>query len=248
MNLYTNLKSDLYKIVHTPIWLLHLLIPLAAMMLFLSYYAISPWHETDKLSAYIQALAVVFPALIGIITSLLSELEQNAGSSILLTANAKFLPHASKILLLILLAMLSTLFALVGFGTAFIKMGYVTQNFLFYLETAVLLWASVLPLYLLHYIVSFHFGKGWSIGLGILGTLLSALFLTGLGDGIWPYLPWGITSRFAELLLISNLSDVPFLQYNDVIKSIINMLIVTSILTIIFVLSFNKWEGRQSED
>lgn len=250
MNLHTNLKSDLYKICHTPIWLIHLIIPMLGMLLFLSYYYISPWNEVDKLSGYIQALAVVFPVLIGSITSLLSGIEENAGGFqvTLLTASAKFIPHISKLLLLLLFAFASALLALMGFGAAFIKMGYVIQNLLFYFETAVLLWLSVIPLYLLHYLVSFRFGKGYSIGLGFLGTLLSALLLTGLGDGIWPVIPWGIMSRFAEMLLLSNLSHVTFLHDNDMIKSSISIALFTIILTTIFVLSFNRWEGRKLDD
>lgn len=250
MNVYTNIKSDCYKILHTPIWLIHVIIPLIGIGLFIGYYAISPWDETAKLSAYLQALAVVFPVLIGIITALFSELEQGAGGfqTILSCATAKSLPHISKLLILILLGLFSAFLALVGFGTVFIKMGYIRQNILFYGETAVLLWLSVMPLYLLHYLVSFRFGKGFSIGLGIVGTLLGALLLTGLGDVIWPYLPWGISSRFAEMLLTANLSNGAFLQAMDVINGGSFIFIYTFLFTTILVLSFNKWEGRKSDD
>ena len=40
---------------------------------------------------------------------------------------------------------------------------------------------------MLHLFVSFQFGKGASIGLGIVEALLVALLLTGLGDRIWPF-------------------------------------------------------------
>lgn len=250
MNIYTNLKSDCYKILHTPIWLIHVMIPIVGIAVFIGYYSISPWDETDKLSAYIQALAIVFPVLIGMITALFTELEQGAGGfqAILSCTTAKSLPHTSKLLLLMLLGLLAALLALVGFGTAFIKMGYARQSLLFYGETAFLLWLSVVPLYLIHYLVSFRFGKGVSIGLGIVGTLLGALLLTGLGDGIWPYLPWGISARFAEMWLTASLSNMAFLEYNDVIKGSSFIFMYTLLFTTIFVLSFNKWEGRKSDD
>ena len=34
------------------------------------------------------------------------------------------------------------------------------------------------------------FGKGASMGLGIAGSLIAALMITGLGDATWKYIPW----------------------------------------------------------
>ena len=119
---------------------------------------------------------------------------------------------------------------------------------MFYIKTAVLLLISVIPLYLLHYIISFIAGKGYSLGLGIIGSLLSALFLTGLGDGIWTFLPWGIAARFSETLLVSNLINIDFLHFNGIIQSMIFILIFSSLFLITLILLSGKWEGRESED
>ncbi|MEG1820441.1 MAG: lantibiotic immunity ABC transporter MutG family permease subunit, partial [Oscillospiraceae bacterium] len=208
MSFGSNIKSDLYKILHTPIALIHLVVPVIGITLFLWYYSFSPWGELNKLSGYIQILSVAFPMLIGIITSMLSEIEQQAGEfySALTTAKKKCVSHISKIVLLVALGGISALFTLVGFGVGFIKLGYTTLSLMFYVKTAMLLTISVIPLYLLQYIISFVFGKGFSIGLGIVGSLVSALLLTGLGEGVWYYTPWGIAARFSESLLLSSLS------------------------------------------
>ncbi len=250
MNLYTNLKSDLYKILHTPLWLIHLVIPVIGIILFLWYYSFSLWDEMNKLSGYIQTLSVTFPVLIGIITSVMAETEQKAGGfqSLLMAANSKSIPHISKLILLVLFGFSSVLLALVGFGVGFMGMGYTTFNLLFYVTTAILLLISVLPLYLLQYIVSFLFGKGFSIGLGIVGSLISALLLTGLGDGIWWYLPWGIVARFSESLLMSSLTKIEFIKYNGIIQSVIFILLFSLAFTVLLISVFNKWEGRKSED
>lgn len=250
MNLYTNLKSDLYKIFHTPLWLMHLLIPAIGSVLFLLYYSISGWDEINKLSAYIQILSVTFPILVGIITSMVAELEQGAGDFQLLlsTPASKYIAHISKLILLVTFGFLSSLFALLGFGIGFMTMGYTAFNLIFYVKAACLLSVSVLPLYLLQYIVSFVFGKGLGLGLGILGGLLSALLLTGLGDGIWWMLPWGITARFSESLLMSNLAGIEFLQYSDMIRGILFILLFSIVFIALLLLIFRKWEGKKSED
>lgn len=250
MCFYNSLKSDLYKLCHSPLWLIHFIVPLVGIILFVWYYSFSAWNELDKLSAYIQILSVSFPVLVGIITSILAESEQKAGGfqMLLSTAAPKYISHITKLIWLILFGFCSSLLALVGFGTGFSLLGYTTFKLLFYVKTSVLLSISVIPLYLLHYLISFILGKGYSLGLGIIGSLLSALFLTGLGDGIWTFLPWGITARFSETLLISHLMNIDFLQFNGMIQSMIFILIFTFLFLITLILLFNKWEGRKSED
>lgn len=250
MSFRNNLKSDLYKLCHSPLLLIHFIVPVVGIILSVWYYSFSPWNELDKLSAYIQIVSVSFPVLIGIITSILAESEQKAGGfqMILSTATPKYIPHITKLIWLITFGFCSSLLALVGFGIGFSALGYTTFKLLFYFKTAVLLSISVISLYLLHYIISFIFGKGYSLGLGIIGSLLSALFLTGLGDGIWTFLPWGITARFSETLLVSSVMNVNFLQFNGIIKSMIFILIFTFLFLITLILLTSKWEGRKSED
>lgn len=250
MCFYNNLKSDLYKLGHSPLLLIHFLVPVVGIVLFVWYYSFSAWNELGKLSAYIQILSVSFPILIGIVTSILAESEQKAGGfqMLLSTSAPKYIPHITKLILLILFGTCSSLLALVGFSIGFSILGYTTFNLLFYIKTAVLLLISVIPLYLLHYIISFIAGKGYSLGLGIIGSLLSALFLTGLGDGIWNFLPWGIAARFSETLLVSNLINIDFLHFNGIIQSMIFILIFSFLFLITLILLSEKWEGRESED
>jgi len=250
MYFYNSLKSDVYKLCHSPLLIVHLIIPLVGIILFVWYYSFSSWNELEKLSAYIQILSVSFPILIGIITSISAEYEQKSGGfqMMLSIAAPKYIPHIAKLILLILFGFFSSIFALVGFGIGFSKLGYTTFEFLFYIKTSFLLSISVIPLYLLHYIISFIVGKGYSLGLGIIGSLLSALLLTGLGEGIWIFLPWGINARFSETFLLSSLRNIDFLQFNGIMQSMVFILIFTFVFLVMIILLFNKWEGRQVED
>lgn len=250
MNLYNNLKSDLYKFFHTPLWIVHLIIPFVGAALFLWCYSGLSWDETTKLAAYIQILSVTFPVLIGIIISMLTEEEQGAGDfQLLLSApSAKYIAHISKIIVLLIFGFVSSLLALVLFGIGFIKMGYVIFDIIFYFKVACLLFFSVLPLYLIHYIVGFIKGKGYCISLGILGGLVSALLLTGLGDGVWWMLPWGIAARFSETLLVSDLANIEFLNCSGIIISIVFILLFSAAFSLLIFWIFRKWEGRKSQE
>lgn len=250
MGFYQNLKSDLYKFCHSPLLGIHLLVPLAGILLYLWSVSFSKWSEANKLSGYIQLLSCTFPVLIGIITAVLSDSEQKAGNYYMLLSvpAPKYVPHLTRLILLICFGTCSALLALVGFGLGFRMMGYHSLGLLFYVQTAILLSISVLPLYLLHDIISFLFGMGYSLGLGIIGSLLSALFSTGLGDGIWPFLPWGIAARFSDSLLIAKVMDIDFFAVHGMIQSIVWILIFLVVFLSVFVAVFSRWDGRKTED
>ena len=247
MNFKNILKSDLYIFFHSPLWLIHLLIPMLGVALFLGYYSISIVNEFNKVSAYIQVLSVSFPFLIGIIISIIVENEQRAGHfQILLASPAKKCKaHFSKLIVVIFFGLISSIVALVGFGVGF---DYAVLNVKFYFHTAILLSISVLPLYMLQYSISLFCGKSFGLVFGTVGSLLSALFLTGLGDGIWSVLPWGITARFSHMLLVSKAMNTDFVSSSGVIQSIVFILISSTILLALLVFLSNKWEGRRSED
>lgn len=250
MNFYCNVKSDLYRLFHSLLLYIHIFIPTAGICLFLWYYSYSIWNELDKLSAYIQALSICYPVLIGIITSNLADMEQKAANfqTLLSTPMQKCIPHLTKLATLIAFGFASTLFSLLAFGYGFRLLGYTTFHLVFFIFTAIPLLVSVFPLYVLQYIVSFVFGKGYSLGLGIVGSLLAALLQTGLGDGLWSFLPWGIAARFSESLLIAHAMHIDFFDLNGMIQGIISVVFFSLLFLTIFILVFEKWEGRKSED
>lgn len=251
MSILGQIKSSLYKLYHSPLFLIHILVPFAAITLFIWYYSFSPWDEGSKLYAYIQIISVTFPTIIGLITSILATEQQKAGhfQILLSTPLPKYVPHLTFLLWLLLFGFCSSLLTIVGFGFLFRQLlGYTTYSLIFYVKTAILLSISVIPLYLIHYLISFIFGVGYSTGLGIIGSLLSALLLTGLGEGIWSYLPWGINARFSGSLYVSHTMNIDFLALSGMIQSILYILISTLILLIILITATKAWDGRKSED
>lgn len=48
------LKTDFYKFYHSNIIKIHLIVPIIPIIVFLTYYTISPWSELEKIISYIQ--------------------------------------------------------------------------------------------------------------------------------------------------------------------------------------------------
>ncbi|WP_027398885.1 lantibiotic immunity ABC transporter MutG family permease subunit [Anaerovorax odorimutans] len=243
------IKSDGFKVIHSALLFVHLLIPILGAAAFLAYYTVSLCDETLKVSAYLQVLSMAFPLLIGIITVMVAEQELQAGSfQLLLCApGKKYIPHFGKLTVLLIFGLLSSFIAVFGFGIMFHAMGNVFFPISLYLKAAILLFLGNLPLYVLQYILSFAFGKGIGLGTGIVGSLLSALLLTGLGDRIWPFLPWSIATRFCSILVESKATNRLFLNNPGVDKGFLFILISSTILIIVLKLWSEKWEGRKNE-
>jgi len=102
--------------------------------------------------------------------------------------------------------------------------------------------------YMLHLFVSFQFGKGASIGLGIVEALLVALLLTGLGDRIWPFLPYGWSGHFVSLWILSSTGTNLTLLETSIqtgIMACLGGILLTFTLSCLW---FWRWEGRASEN
>lgn len=243
------LKADIMKLKSTQIIWIHFYIPILGIITFLSYYSLSPWDSFSKVSGYLEVLCIVFPILIGIITSMVSEQEYTAGDfqNILTNSKMKSLPFISKYILFILLGFFATILSVIGFYIGFSFIDTSIFSFPIYLAIALILISSNMFEYILHFFLSFRFSKSISIGVGIVESLIAALFLTGMGDGRWPFFPSAWSSRFVSSLMIKNQNTnynvEPLLKQGIVIS-----LIVTIVSFVAIIIWFNKWEGKRLED
>lgn len=240
----------MYKMNHSILLWIHLFIPILGAGIFLLYYKISLWQEYAKISAYLQVLAVVFPLLIGLITVIHAEQEAHAGGfqEMLSMPRANVFSHVAKILVFLFYGLIASLIAFTGFGVVFSWMGYKMFALSLYLSVGLLLFLSTIPLYFIHYLLAFTVGKSLGIGVGIAGFLLSALLVTGLGDVIWIYLPWGISGRFSNIFLECARFNVSVFTYPGMIGAIFAYFVMLVALVIVFVLWGNRWEGRAHID
>ena len=244
------IKADIIKLKSSQIPWMHLYIPILGLVIFLIYYSYAPWTSFSKVSAYLQVLSITFPMLIGIITSIVAEQEYIAGGfkNILIASETKNLSIMSKFTLCLLFGSLSTILAVVGF---YIGYSFIDSNiYPIYINLAIvaILIGSNIFLYILHLFLSFRFSKAVSIGVGIAESLVAALFLTGMGDGRWPFLPSSWSIRFTSSLLMKYQSAEDILLDQDLKLGIIISIVLTFISFVIMLVWFKNWEGNRTEE
>ncbi len=240
-------QSELYKLLHSSLAYVHIFVPILGITVFLAYYTISPWNEPEKVSAYLQILAMIFPVLIAVITTITSEMEAQAGffQGLLSIPCEKRVIHIVKLDVLLMFGLISTFVTVAGFGMLFRWMGNIGFSSSFYSKAAILLFSGNIPSYILHYMISFALPKGVGLGLGIMGSLLSALLLTGLGDMIWYYLPWSISVRMCSIFVENEVKNRIFMEGIGVKNGLSFMIIASFFLFLSLIFWGMKWEASK---
>ncbi len=238
------LNADLRKMKGTSMILAHLLIPIITSVVFLMYYSFSLWDDNMKIIAFYQAIGTGLPVLVGIFTASVMEQEQNAGNfQNLLSLPDKLAAFLSKLLMLLILCLCSVLLTAMIFEIGFGKIAASDIGSMkVCIFAALLLWGSSVPLYLWQMILAFQFGKGVSIGAGIISGLISALMLTGLGDYVWKYIFVCWTGRVPYTYLQSVLGET---SVGEWLSFIPGCLIFTGISMVYYFWWVNHWEGNR---
>lgn len=237
--------SDFQKFKHTSMLWIHILIPLGTAILFLAYYSASSWKPDSKISGYFELIGAAFPLVISLVCSKAIEQEGQAGNfqTMLCGIKSRAAEYSSKLIVMLLMGTLSIALAIGVFA-----IGFKTAPSLIYLKAAGLLVVGSVFLYILHLFISLQHGRGASIGLGIVESLISALALTGLGDGIWYYLPCTWSARFCDDLVYSWLNPSNTFGYAEIQKCLTIAIPATIIAFVLSLLWFQNWEGRKSYD
>lgn len=240
------MRAEFIKCKHSVLLYIHILIPLLGAVIFAGYFRISGWDTQAKVSAYLEVLAVAFPFLIGIIVGMAVQIEHQAGHYQLMlgTIPSRIVTYLGKIGLLIIGAIWAVAFALGGFSII-----YQEAPFTVFLKAGGLLVLTAFPLYLIHLFVGMNFGKGASMGLGIAGSLIAALMITGLGDAVWKYNPWAWGVRFMDYIILSwSRPDVFQLLRTDFLAGIGIALLCSLLLLFLSLIWFGTWEGGKEND
>lgn len=243
--LLSYLRSDLLKTKRLSIRTAHLLIPVATAAIFTAYYAFSPWGEYEKAALYVQVQGLALPVLIGLFCSLLSEQEQASGGFYsLLTAPEKARPFLSKLIILLLFGMGALLVASLLFAPAsVVLLKWRSLSPGFYLAAPFVLFLGSVFLYILHLFLSFSFGRAVSVGLGLVESLVSALFLTDMGKFLWPYVPAAWPARMADVLLRACSGDA---SASALLRDMLPVCAAVSLAALVlFLLWASRWEGRK---
>lgn len=240
------MRSDLQKFKHSPIYLIHILVPMIASILFLSYYSFANWKTETKISSYFEVIAIALPLLISLICSIAIEQESQAGNFQLMLSSVKSRSAMllSKFTVLLFLGTFSIILAIGTFAVNFKS----APNTLYLKAIGILILSNIL-IYIIHMLVSLNYGKGASIGLGIAESLLCAITLTGLGDGIWHYIPCSWGARLCDcIVFVWSNPCATAIGKKEIIKSSMIALPASIIGLILMLVWFSKWEGRNNYD
>lgn len=239
------IKSDFYKLIHSKILYLHILIPILGIVVFCGYYSYSILDENNKVLIFSQVVSIAFPFLIALIITMLYEEEVNAGNFqlILSTPYSNIISHLSKILTMAILGSISSLCTILGFGIVFRSMGYVHYSLTMYVQLSCLIFISNFLLYFIQYIIAFTFGNGCSLGFGIIGLLLSALLSLGLGNLIWRFIPFGWGIRISSYYLYQKMGIVVHMNMKEKILNYITIFVIAIVIILGFIIWGHVWQG-----
>ncbi|WP_289301270.1 lantibiotic immunity ABC transporter MutG family permease subunit [Sporofaciens musculi] len=243
--LYRNVRGEMWKMRHTLLKWLHLMIPLLGILVFLSYYSFSGWSDQGKVYGYMEVLSIVLPLIVSVVSAMSVELEEKGHFQALFTVTVyKRSPLIAKWMVLWSMGFAAILLAVLGFGVCFgIQTGRTVLSVGEYLVLAVVLWLGSMNLYLLHLFLNLAFSKTISLCMGTVQLAVSALFLTGLGEGRWQFFPCAWGGRWSGYLL-------QYWKGNESVSGeyVANSLVVGAVVTILFwcgaLLWFHYYEGR----
>lgn len=249
MNTVRKIFAEFYKMKHTFLPWLHILIPLGYSLFFflaVRYTGIKQFAPSAICAGYFDLMASGLPLLLGIITAKVVEQEETAGAFLALFSAYPTKKNAflTKLAVLVIFCGISIALGIFSFPFLRNQLPFYLLWYLFFF----LLGCSVI-LYSFHLMVAFQWGKGLTVGIGIVETLLSLLFTTGIGDALWYYFPccWG--ARLCENGIGIYYDKI---NINDYYLSIQKCMMIAFPLTIVFLVGCMLWsetfEGRKHDE
>lgn len=234
------LKANTYKMVHSRLLLVHIVLPVLAVGVFTAYYRVSAMESVEKVTLYLQFIAITFPLIIALIVTYIYETDFHAGAFNLLRivpAN-KAWGHVGNLLSLLFPGCLAEMIAIVGFGV-FNREPGMSVNF--YIKAGCMLWMVNIAVYIIHYMVCYTWGKGVSIGLGIVGLLFAPLMCLGIGDKLWKIFPCSYGVRMVTYFIMKSTSEEMSFYYNYLSHDYMLGGIIIAMLTLICGGIFYVW-------
>lgn len=119
------------------------------------------------------------------------------------------------------------------------------EFFLLAVCIVLVLWLCIQAVCLLQLLFSLFWTGNAAICAGIFQTLTAALFLTGLGDGIWPFVPCAYGGRWASYVIRSFAERGKLLILRESAGyAAVNLLVTTGVAAAVLA-GFHYFEGRE---
>lgn len=246
-SLWCLLKADFMKMRHTAFYPVHILVPLLGNILFLGYFMISPWEPAGKIQAYLEVVAIAFPLIGAVVTAMAAEQEAMAGGfkEMLSQQYPRWKVWISKFFMLFLTGLAVDVLTIGMFWMGFRFLAGSSQaEFALFAGAAMIIIFCQIIMYTIHLLVGIRFGRGALMGLAVVECLVTALMLTGLGDGIWLFLPCSWGARLCDYFMLYYQKGMFFNQLGA--SAAAGILGATVIVFLVYLVWSRRFEGRKN--
>lgn len=195
--------GECYKTKHTIIPALHIGVPLVGSAVLLLYYHSSKVETLVQLSTFSQLIGLVFPFIVSLVCACQIALEEGGHFQTFLGGSGGWLcSFWAKCLVLQIAGGAAVVIGMGSFAWGErCLLGNVDIPSILYMEIAAGLWIGSLIQYPIHLFLNLRFSQSVSMGIGVTQSVLAALLITGLGEGIWKFLPCSWSIRFSSEIL-----------------------------------------------
>lgn len=243
------LKADFMKMRHSTFYKFHLAIPVILVIVVILYYANVAYSSVSKVQAFIEMIAIAFPFVGAIMVSISIELDAQAGKfkELLSCEYGKSITFMSKLSSMLISGVISVTITVAGFYIGFTYL--LKQNsfeFSFYIQILLIFIVGQIIEYIFHSIICLWYGQGITIAVGIVETLITALMLTGLGDGRWIVFPCCWSARLCDYCMVYYLKKESFFQTMHQELGVIVLFTIISFILALWL--FKRFEGRKGND
>lgn len=206
MKMIHKVQAETIKMKHTFLIPFHMAMPILAGSVYWLYYSGKGHSRAEWTILFLELIGMALPFVISLVCAENISLEAHNHFQVFLGSyRKKWMSFAVKWLVLSGMGALAIfgVAGLIGAANHFLQM----ENRLpanIYLMLVGILIAGSIPLYLEHLCLNLVIQKNAALCIGVVETIISALFLTGLGDGRWQFLPCTWSARgiaiFGEIL------------------------------------------------
>lgn len=241
------LKAEFFKIRHTFLIPIHILVPVISGIVFLVWTRIS---ARLQFLVYTEAIGIAFPVLASVICAGDVETELPGHfQGFLMKPGKREGAFLAKWMCLQIMAFLAVMGAMLFYaaGNALVLGNNEISAGVFF-KTGMIVWAGSLPLYLEHLFLNLRFSRAVSLAVSIGQFLISALFLTGIGEGKWQYVPCSWSSRGAVLYLTEQFNRRVEGRFSVEKGNIFTCILLGTVLCAIILVWFHFYEGRQDNE
>lgn len=244
MAVFRIIHAEIVKTKHSFLVLIHLILPVLAVLIVTLYYKNTSYDMEFMASMYYTMNAAAFPVGISLMCAKsIGREEDNQFQWLLMNPN-RIYAYAAKFIMLYLLGTVTTIICVLLFqyiGLHDVSFWYSAKLILAFLMTNFIL-------YQIHIFLNLRFGKAVSILTGFCGSIVGLVMLTGIGNAAWQWIPYSIAGRligyFTLLEYGQNSMEQTFLYMSEITKAFLPLLIISIAVTVFMCLWFHRWEGR----